>query len=121
MEQAAINTLVEAYEKEKEIYKELSNTVARIVDETAKRLDFKHFPITAPEKDPEKLREKIQRKAASGRVYSSLNEIEDLARARIIFYLEGDHKKFVREIYEIFGENNVRVESKEEENGYRAT
>ena len=76
--------------------------------------------VTYRTKTPERLREKLIRKAAHGTRYAELSDIEDLAGLRVIFYSEADKKQFIKDIKkESMG--IIRIEEKEREKGYEAT
>ena len=57
------------------------------------------FQIFQRPKDKEKLAEKIERKTRDGKEYKTLDDIEDLAGVRVVFYLEDDKKDSCSNFY----------------------
>ncbi len=112
--------LLKEYNAKRELYRDFSQTVKSILERLL--ADFKFQVITAREKNPLKLHEKIIRKAKEkGRTYKSLDEIEDLAGVRVVFYLESQKQVFLDILKKELGEDNLSFEERYKAGGYRAT
>ncbi|NTV40783.1 MAG: RelA/SpoT domain-containing protein [Candidatus Moranbacteria bacterium] len=112
--------LLKEYISKRELYRDFSQTVKSILEELL--ADFKFQVITAREKVPAKLHEKILRKAKEkGVAYKSLDEIEDLAGVRVVFYLESQKRLFLELLRKEINENNLFFEERYKAGGYRAT
>jgi ppGpp synthetase/RelA/SpoT-type nucleotidyltranferase len=100
-------------------YEEFCVAVHKLVDLFLREGGYKH-QLVYRVKSPERLREKLIRKAEQGIVYEKLSDIEDLAGLRVIFYSEGDKNRFITEIQdEVSGA--IRIEEKSMKSGYNAT
>ena len=77
------------------------------------------FQIFQRPKDKEKLAEKIERKTRDDKEYKALDGIEDLAGVRVVFYLEDDKKRFLRQFSEEFKKCIITAEEKYDPQGYR--
>ncbi len=113
--------ILEEYELKQRLYKDFSVVVKSILEQMLSESEIKFQHITCREKDLEKLREKIERKTREGKFYENLDEVEDLAGTRIVFYLESDKKKFLDILYEEFREIIKDGEEKYKIGGYTAT
>ncbi|MFZ2881865.1 MAG: RelA/SpoT domain-containing protein, partial [Candidatus Moraniibacteriota bacterium] len=114
------NKLLKEYNAKRELYRDFSQIIKSILERLL--ADCKFQVITAREKNPLKLHEKIIRKAKEkGRSYKSLNEIEDLAGVRVVFYLESQKQVFIDILKKELGENNLSFEERYKAGGYRAT
>lgn len=112
--------LLKEYNAKRELYRDFSLTVKSILERLL--VDFKFQVITAREKNPSRLHEKIIRKAKEkGNAYKSLDEIEDLAGVRVVFYLESQKQIFLDILKKEIGENNLSFEERYKAGGYRAT
>ena len=70
-------------------------------------------------KNLERLEEKIRRKKKHRKIYNQIGDIEDLAGIRVIFYLESDKEKFLKDLkketYKLTGLKKIKKKS-----GYHA-
>lgn len=108
------------YKKKQKTYSDFSLAMQSILEQLLKSYDYKYTFISSRAKDLIKLKEKIIRKEKEGKIYQRLENIEDLAGVRIIFYLESDRKKFLEILNAEFG-GNAKIENEDKENGYKAT
>lgn len=112
---------LQEYRGRRALYADFSNALRNLLEQLLADGNVKFQQTSSREKDEVKLEEKIDRKKAEGKVYQKLEEIEDLAGVRIIFYLEEEKTKFINLLHEEFGKNGiVSVESKRKLRGYRA-
>jgi len=103
-------------------YQSFSELIGGIVGRLSKKVGRKYQMVSCRAKDPQKLYEKIVRKKKEGKKYNELNDIEDLAGVRIIFYLESDRKSFIKDLFSELGEDAIsNVQDQDKANGYRAT
>ncbi len=117
--------LIEQYQQKKDLYREFARVVHDLIFNLAKSkeegIEMRCQHMSFREKDATKLEEKIERKLKEKKVYSSLEDIEDLAGVRIVFYLENDRKKFIEYLEQEFSIPHDRIENHNKPNGYRAT
>src|SRR3989344_3741071 len=113
-----IRKILTDYKNKKPLYEEFRAAVYKLIDSLLKDSNYK-YQIVSRTKTPERLREKLLRKSAEGVRYKSLNEIEDLAGIRVLFYSEGDVERFVKELRKEIG-NNIQIEDKKQKSGYEA-
>jgi ppGpp synthetase/RelA/SpoT-type nucleotidyltranferase len=123
-----IQELMGEYKGKIESYKGFAKSISSVLGYIVKRNDFSFLPIiTFREKDVLSLEEKLKRQNKDGKIYleshniKGLNDLEDLAGVRVIFYLESEANKFIQSVYEDFGEENVQIKQKIERGGYGAT
>jgi len=113
--------LLKEYESRQQLYVGYSLLVKNLLEEflTEKNLKFQIFHRA---KDKEKLAKKIDKKfKEDGKLYRSLNEIEDLAGVRVVFYIEDDKKAAIQSLYEEFEKCISKSEEKYKPKGYQAT
>jgi ppGpp synthetase/RelA/SpoT-type nucleotidyltranferase len=111
--------LLDAYSKDGHRYEEYSLAMCKLLDMFLKSGGYR-YQITYRTKEPERLREKIVRKAAQGVRYAQLGDIEDLAGLRVVFYSESGKSRFISAIGdEISGP--MRFEERKTRSGYEAT
>ena len=111
--------ILEEYRNNRSEYEDFNLIVFKILDSLLKNGNYKYH-ILYRTKTLDSLKEKIIRKNVEGKKYPSLDQIDDLAGIRIIFYFEKDKKAFIDEIQkELSG--SVLVKNKQKENGYNAT
>lgn len=115
------NKLIIKYLEKRELYRDFSLTVKSLIGQLLSEGEYKFQILSSREKDPEKLDEKIKRKKKEGKKYKTLNEIEDLAGVRVVFYLESQKDSFLEAIKNEFGEKKLRVLPITKPGGYRAT
>lgn len=104
-------------------YQSFSELIGGIVGRLAKKVGRKYQMVGCRAKDKDALYEKILRKRrVEKKDYKSLSEIEDLAGARIIFYLESDRRAFIQDLHNELGEKSIlSTQEQIKANGYRAT
>lgn len=111
--------LLDAYAKDRHRYEEFSMAICKLLDLFLKGGGYR-YQITYRTKEPERLREKITRKAAQGIHYDQLGDIEDLAGLRVVFHSESGKSRFLGAIGdEISGP--MRFEERQTRSGYDAT
>ncbi|MEK7546676.1 MAG: RelA/SpoT domain-containing protein [Patescibacteria group bacterium] len=119
MENVYVKTTLRQFEEKRYLYEKFCVAIYKILKNTLEDGGYKH-QILYRIKEPHKLEEKLLRKKKEGKIYKSLDEIEDLAGLRIIFYLEGDIPKFINEIRKEFG-GEKKIEEIKKKGGYNAT
>ncbi len=104
-------------------YQGLAELMEGIVGRLAKKVRRKYQMVSSRSKDVDGLYEKIVRKKKDeGKQYNHLDEIEDLAGARIIFYFESDRRAFTEDLKsELGGKTILDIQEQIKPNGYRAT
>lgn len=112
------NILAE-YKIKRPVYEEFGTAVHKLVDLFLKESGYK-YQLMYRTKAPERLREKLIRKAGQGVMYERLGDVEDLVGLRVVFYSESDKDRFVKEIKKEIGEA-IRIEEKGGKTGYKAT
>lgn len=116
-ERAKEAALVGEYRLWKPIYADLCLSMSNMIYSLLQNGGYK-FQLTHRVKDVDALRTKIRLRKE--RHYRELGDVEDLAGIRIIFYLESDKERFIRELCrELSG--FVQREDHCKEGGYRAT
>jgi ppGpp synthetase/RelA/SpoT-type nucleotidyltranferase len=111
--------ILEDYKMKRPIYEDFCITLQKILDAFLSDRNYKYH-ISCRTKTLESLEQKIIKKMQNGKVYTSLNKVEDLAGIRVIFYSEKDKNRFLKEIQgELSG--IISIDNKEKENGYNAT
>ena len=123
-----IENLINEYRERVDLYKDLGKSVVLILENLIKKDEFFTPIIISREKNLVSLKKKLAKINEKGEMYiqekniNILNDIEDLAGARVIFYLESEANKFINNIYEEFDrENIVAHKPKIKEKGYNAT
>ena len=107
------------YKNKRPLYEDFCTTVFKLTEAFLKEGDYR-YQLTHRTKSPESLREKLIRKEDLGIVYEQLDDIEDLAGIRVIFYSERDKDRFIRGIQKE-ASGMLRIEERNRENGYEAT
>ncbi|MFZ0942611.1 MAG: RelA/SpoT domain-containing protein [Syntrophobacteraceae bacterium] len=120
MDEIRINQLTDEYKENFQIYHDLCVEMQHLLIYLLANNGYK-YQICHRIKSIESLRNKIIRKATKGIEYNTLNDINDLAGIRIIFYLESDKKQFIRDLYKELTPQNLRLVERNKEKGYRAT
>lgn len=122
-----IENLISEYREMVDLYKDLGKSVVLILGNLIKKDECYAPIIISREKNIESLKKKLTKVNENGEIYfkekniNTLNDIEDLAGVRAIFYLESEANKFINSIYEEFDSKNIVHKSKVEEKGYNAT
>ncbi len=111
--------IIKEYErKEPPLYTEFSTTVKNILEIFIKESGLK-FQVFNRAKDKNSLSIKIDQKLKEGKVYTKLDDIEDLAGVRIVFYLESDKKRFIKLFIQEFRDCIVDHQTQYNPKGYR--
>jgi ppGpp synthetase/RelA/SpoT-type nucleotidyltranferase len=88
---------VDEFKEEKPLYEEFCLAVLQLLNSLLRNAGYK-YQITYRVKELGNLEDKLARKKAEGKMYKALNEVEDLAGIRIIFYLESGKDQFIKNI-----------------------
>jgi ppGpp synthetase/RelA/SpoT-type nucleotidyltranferase len=110
--------LLEEYARKEQLYREFASLVKNILEVFLVSNGFK-FQIFHRAKDENRLAVKIDQKRREGKEYKRLDDIEDLAGVRVVFYLESDKKDFLRSFLSEFEGCIVSHEEKYDPKGYR--
>ncbi len=110
--------LLKEYSEKKPLYAEFSLKVRGILEAFLVEQGLKYQTFHRA-KDEDKLAEKIDRKNQEEKRYSKLDDVEDLAGVRIVFYLESDKKRFLNLFFGEFEKCIVSQEEKHTPKGYR--
>lgn len=81
--------------------------------------DYKYH-ITKRIKEIDSLKQKYQTKKRRLKTYTKLEEIEDIAGIRVVFYTDVERKRFISELRNEF-EKTLTVKETEKKSGYRST
>ncbi len=111
-------SLLNEFEKKYHLYEEFCAAIYKLLGNLLKQKNYKH-QIFYRVKSMARLKEKIIRKEKEGKIYKKLSNIEDLAGIRVIFPLESDKKRFVKDIKKEI-KSPIRLEKHEKLVGYRA-
>lgn len=114
-----VKKILDDYRSKRPLYEEFCSVVHKLLDAMLKDGNYK-YQIVHRTKTLERLREKLIRKNREGIRYRNLNEVEDLAGVRILFYSEADKEKFVRQLKREVGET-IQIMERKLKNGYEAT
>ena len=114
-----VKKILADYRNRRPLYEDFRAAVHKFLDALLKEKNYK-YQIVSRTKDSERLREKLLRKDGEGIRYSSLNDIEDLAGVRVLFYSEGDKERFVRELKKEM-DGTVEIRDRKQKSGYEAT
>lgn len=118
MTNALKQELLKEYEDKEQLYAEFASLVRNLLQIFLDGQGFK-FQISHRAKEKCKLAEKIDRKNHEGKQYTKLEDVEDLAGVRIVFYLESDKKRFLNLFLNEFNNCIVSREEKYTPKGYR--
>ena len=114
-----VKKILDDFKEKKPLYDEFCLAVYKLLDSILADEEYK-YQIFYRIKDFDKLEEKIIRKEKEGVIYTKLEDLEDLAGLRILFYLESDKDNFVEKLLEkLTGE--VVVKNHKKSSGYEAT
>lgn len=114
-----LKRILDDFKEKRALYEEFCLAMYNFLDSMLVAEDCK-YQIFYRIKEFDKLEEKIIRKEKEGVVYSKLEELEDLAGLRILFYLESDKEKFVKKLLEELT-GDVTIENHKKLSGYEAT
>ena len=115
---ARAKRLVDEFEKKYHIYEDFCAAIYKLLNNLAVQNGYK-YQIFYRIKKPKRLAEKIARKEKEGKVYKKLSDVGDLAGVRVVFYLESDKRRFIRDIKREIG-SPVVVGKYDLVSGYRA-
>lgn len=110
--------ILDEYKEKRHLYEEYCLVIRNLIEGLLVSKNYKYH-ISSRIKDPEKLKEKIERKARVGKKYKKLSDIEDLAAIRVIFYLEKDKKRFAIDLDKEI-DVKLRFEDNAKKWGYKA-
>ncbi len=117
--QSNLKKILDDFKDKRSIYEEFCLAMYKFLDSMLV-IDGCKYQIFYRIKEFDKLEEKIIRKEKEGIVYTNLEELEDLAGLRILFYLESDKDKFVKKLLsELTGD--VTIKNHKKLSGYEAT
>lgn len=111
--------IISEYNNKKGLYADYSTAIHRLLENILRGGKYKYL-INSRIKDVKSLKEKIILKRKKGKVYRELNDIEDVAGIRVVFFLEKDRIDFVKKLQKEFGEKLVLTETSKL-SGYSAT
>jgi ppGpp synthetase/RelA/SpoT-type nucleotidyltranferase len=111
--------IIQEYKEKLNLYQEFSFVVRNILEQFLNNQGLRFQLISNRAKGLEKLSEKIDRKQSEGKQYKKLNDIEDLAGIRIVFYLESDKGRFLQRFLQRFDHSIISTEVKYDPKGYR--
>ena len=114
-----VKKIVDDFREKRALYEEFCLVMHKMLESMLIADDYK-YQIFYRIKELDKLEEKIIRKEKEGKIYDKLEDLEDLAGLRILFYLEADKNKFVKKLLsELTGE--VTIENHKKLSGYEST
>jgi ppGpp synthetase/RelA/SpoT-type nucleotidyltranferase len=114
-----VKKILDDFREKRALYEEFCLAMHKMLDSMLVADDYK-YQIFYRIKELDKLEEKIIRKAKEGKAYDKLEDLEDLAGLRILFYLEADKDKFTKILLsELSGE--VDVKHQKRLSGYEST
>lgn len=110
--------LIESFRKSRPLYEDFVKAIYKLVESIL--IDGKYkYQMLYRIKELDKLKEKIKRKREQGKIYKKLEDIEDLAGLRIIFYFEVDKAKFLNELKKELS-TDVTIKDLKKKSGYEA-
>lgn len=111
-----IEKLTSEYRQKYDLYNDFASKIASILKQVLKDEGYRFQIVTHRAKKPNSASARFEEKKCQ-----KLDDLKDLAGCRVIFYLESDVRKFVRKVYETFGEKNiVEYNEKVSVDGYNA-
>lgn len=117
MKESEIQNILDEYKLNLPLYRDFCAAISNLLRTLLESKGYK-YQMTYRVKDVKGLAEKLRRRKR--RKYNSLSDIEDLAGIRIIFYLESEKRRFIKDLREeLSGE--IRREDRFKQGGYRAT
>ena len=96
-----IKKWIENYKFQQAHYRDFANTVKSILETLLNKNEFRYQVVLPREKAVESLKKKLKEDNRFNSI-SDVNEIDDLAGCRIIFYLDSDIQRFVKYIHQQF-------------------
>ncbi len=114
-----VKKILDDFKEKRALYEEFCLAMHKFLDSMLLANGCK-YQIFYRIKEFDKLEEKIIRKEKEGVTYDKLEDLEDLAGLRILFYIESDKDNFVKELLsELTGD--VTITNHKKESGYEAT
>jgi ppGpp synthetase/RelA/SpoT-type nucleotidyltranferase len=111
--------ILDDFRDKKALYEEFCLVMYKMLDSMLVADSYK-YQIFYRIKELDHLEEKIIRKEKEGTVYEKLEDLEDLAGLRILFYMESDKNKFTKILLsEIAGD--VEIKHHKKLSGYEST
>lgn len=111
--------ILEDFREKRSLYEEFCLAMHNLLDSMLVAQGYK-YQILYRIKEIDNLEEKIIRKEKEGITYDKLEDLEDLAGLRVLFYLEEDKNKFSKSLLtEFFGDVDTKKHKKL--SGYEAT
>lgn len=118
MEDLYVKNLTEEYEKKRPLYEEFCLAANKLLINILEQKKYK-YQIYYRVKNSDRFKEKIIKKRKRRKIYENLPDVEDLAGVRIIFYLESEKEKFIKDLKNEIP-NIVRIKEVEKKSGYKA-
>ncbi len=112
-------SILSEYRLQHAIYKDFCSLVVVLLEDLLKKGKYKYH-LSSRVKEEASIIEKIKRKKSEGKDYKHLEDIDDIAGVRVVFYTEIDKKKFVRTLKKEFGSSAEIYEAKGK-HGYSST
>ncbi|MCX6757229.1 MAG: RelA/SpoT domain-containing protein [Candidatus Nomurabacteria bacterium] len=108
--------LTREYQEKYDLYFDFCSNIAPILEQVIKDRSYRYQIVTCRAKKLASASMRFQNKDCK-----QLSDLKDLAGCRVIFYLESDINKFIKDIYDTFGRDNiVEHENKISIDGYNA-
>jgi len=112
--------VVAEYREQSLVYRDFCAAMRNLLISLLERGTFK-YQMSYRIKSLDSIRDKIDRNAALGKFYQRLADVEDVVGIRVVFYLEGDKRKFLATLVGEMTRSKLRMEEHRKELGYRAT
>lgn len=113
-----IKKILSEYRLQRNLYADYCQVVQTLLERLLQRGGYKYY-ITSRIKSADSLRQKIINREKQGLILRRLNDICDIAGLRIIFYIESDISRFIRELNSVFGPG-LLIKENTKESGYQA-
>jgi ppGpp synthetase/RelA/SpoT-type nucleotidyltranferase len=110
--------LLEQFQDQRQLYEDFCQVIHKLLSGLLEEGGYKYH-MSYRVKEWEALREKLARKQAEGRIFNDLREMEDLAGVRIVFYLESERDRFIRNLFRET-QGDLRIEENRKDTGYEA-
>ncbi|MBK6605662.1 MAG: RelA/SpoT domain-containing protein [Leptospiraceae bacterium] len=120
MEEQILNRIITFYKEKQGVYEEYCNAMKNLLVHLLNNNGYK-YQISHRVKSIDSLEKKIRKKSKEGIEINQLEDINDLAGVRIVFYLESDKNKFVSDLYRELTPKKLKLKERHIEKGYRST
>ena len=120
MEEQILNRIITFYKEKQGVYEEYCNAMKNLLVHLLNNNGYK-YQISHRVKSIDSLEKKIRKKSKEGIEINELEDINDLAGVRIVFYLESDKNKFVSDLYRELTPKKLKLKERHIEKGYRST